>query len=79
MFSYRKPDYKKMAEKDMASIRSSSGMYFGNGNTKTHKRDLEMDEMASQSMLKRLLTKNKPTQKDKGMSVHLLSESDEEE
>ncbi|XP_071786662.1 copper-transporting ATPase 1-like isoform X2 [Asterias amurensis] len=76
---YRKPDYEKMAEKDMASIRSSSGMYFGNGNTKTHKRDLEMDEMASQSMLKRLLTKNKPTQKDKGMSMHLLSESDEEE
>ncbi|XP_022091601.1 copper-transporting ATPase 1-like isoform X2 [Acanthaster planci] len=77
---YRKPDYSKMAEKDMPGLGSqSSGRGFVRPR-RTTKRDLEMKELTPPpSRLQRLLVKPKPRMQDRDLSVHLLSEDEEEE
>ena len=79
-YSYRKPDYAKMADKDMPCIASHSRLYFpGTKHAKTGK-NLEMEDITpSRKMLQRLRAKPKFKYDDKEISAHLLSENDEEE
>ena len=77
---YRRPDYSKMAKKDLPGLVGQlSGLGFARPG-RTTVRDLEMKEMKAPppSRLQRLLVKPRPRTQDRDMSVHLLSEDEEE-
>ena len=72
---YRKPNYQKMAEKDMPSWDGNLGVLFTD-------RDLEMGDMSPlpKRGLRHLLPKplSKTAAEDREISAHLLSEEEDE-